>query len=155
MSRIGTPALRLGRGINYAFHALLLLAREGRPLSAGEMARMLGVPGPYMAKLLQHLAHAGLVAGQRGRRGGYTLAYPADRITLWDVALALREGWTRREDDLELPTCATCPLADSCPIKGIVQAAQERLEQVFRRVTVGSVVRELRKVGGGENAPSS
>ncbi len=151
---MGTTTLGLGRGINYAFHALLLMAWEGRGLSAREIAQALGVPVPYMAKLLQHLAHAGLVMGQRGRRGGYTLAYPADCITLWDVALALREGWAHRRADLVLPFCATCPLAPRCPIRHMVQAAQERVEQVFRQISVGAVAQELRKAGGGQHEAS-
>jgi Rrf2 family protein len=143
-------SLRIDRGLNYAFHALLLMAKDGRAVSAGEVARALGVPMAYMAKLLQYLAHAGLVAGQRGRRGGYALALPPDEITLWDVALALRGGWGRSGDELVLPSCSTCPLASACPLKSMLERARLSVERVFKQVSIGAMARQLQGAKGGK-----
>jgi Rrf2 family protein len=47
------------------------------------------VPSDYLAKVLNHLAQAGLVHAHRGRRGGFTLARPAAEVTVLDVVNAV------------------------------------------------------------------
>ena len=69
---------------DYALRAILVLAQatDGRPLRADEIARATGSPANYLAKTLNALAKAGLVTSARGPFGGFTLAIPADELTL-------------------------------------------------------------------------
>jgi Rrf2 family protein len=71
----------------HAVRALVALARlpEGGHAGAGKIAQEIGAPRNYLGKLLQTLAHEGLVQSQRGLGGGFRLARPAERITLLDV----------------------------------------------------------------------
>ncbi len=69
---------------DYALRALLVLATadHGRPMRAEEIARATGSPANYLAKTLNALAKAGIVASARGPLGGFTLLVPADELSL-------------------------------------------------------------------------
>lgn len=79
----------LNRSHEYAFLALGLLAASTAPLDAATLAARLAVPAPYLAKVLQHLAKAGVLRSIRGKRGGYLLARPAERITVLEIIRAV------------------------------------------------------------------
>jgi Rrf2 family protein len=69
---------------DYALRALLVLAQadHGRPMRAEEVARATGSPANYLAKTLNALAKAGIVASARGPLGGFTLLVPADELSI-------------------------------------------------------------------------
>lgn len=54
-------------------------------LSAADIARSRGLPGPFVAKILSALSKAGLVTCARGPGGGATLARHPSEIRLFDV----------------------------------------------------------------------
>jgi Rrf2 family protein len=74
----------LSHTADYALRAILLLARQadGRPLRAEAVADAIGAPRNYLAKTLNALARAGLVASARGPQGGFRLAVAPDALTL-------------------------------------------------------------------------
>ena len=69
---------------DYALRAILVLAQatDGRPLRADQIARATASPANYLAKTLNALAKAGLVASTRGPYGGFVLAIPAAELSL-------------------------------------------------------------------------
>ncbi|KAA3634898.1 MAG: Rrf2 family transcriptional regulator [Calditrichaeota bacterium] len=52
---------------------------------ATQIANKVGAPPNYLGKLLKQLAEEGLVISQKGFGGGFKLAKPADKITVYDV----------------------------------------------------------------------
>ncbi len=64
--------------------------REGeKPISLAALAEGENLPLSYLEHLVARLRDAGLVASQRGARGGYRLAIPADEVRLLEVVEAL------------------------------------------------------------------
>jgi len=63
-----------------------LAADPKRRAGSAEIAKSRGISRALTAKLLTQLAAAGLVSGQPGPGGGYTLARPAGKIFLLDIA---------------------------------------------------------------------
>lgn len=89
----------LSRAAETALKALTHLdprGPEARGREARDLALACGEPAPWLGKVLQKLARAGLLRSKRGRAGGFALGRPAADITLADVLLAI-EG----ADDLE------------------------------------------------------
>ncbi|HSB18779.1 MAG TPA: Rrf2 family transcriptional regulator [Anaeromyxobacteraceae bacterium] len=63
-----------------------LAARSGDDAVLGrDLAREVGIPAPYLAKVLATLARAGVVTASRGARGGYRLARPPREIALIEI----------------------------------------------------------------------
>jgi Rrf2 family protein len=63
-----------------------LAADPKRRAGSAEIAKERGISKALTAKLLTQLAAAGLVMGQPGPGGGYTLAKPAGNVSLMDIA---------------------------------------------------------------------
>lgn len=86
----------------YALRAMAVLAAEPeRLIPTNEIAELGDVPPPYLAKVLQQLAGAGLIRGRRGVGGGYTLRRDPAGISLFDVVMAVSSLRTPRgADDL-------------------------------------------------------
>ncbi len=67
----------------YAIRAVAYLAGRADsedPISAAEIGKIEDIPPYYLAKVLQSLAHAGIVRSTRGRDGGFTLGRPAAEL---------------------------------------------------------------------------
>jgi Rrf2 family cysteine metabolism transcriptional repressor len=75
----------------YAVVALAELARSGndRPVPIAAVAERRGMPVQFLEQLFSTLRRSGLLDSRRGMRGGYTLARPADEITVLEVVQAL------------------------------------------------------------------
>src|SRR5262245_30207540 len=85
------PAMfRFSRKTDYALLALQYLASPVEPgdVSARAIAERFEIPAELLAKILQRLAHDGLIAAHKGVHGGYRLARSPDAISIADVAQA-------------------------------------------------------------------
>jgi FeS assembly SUF system regulator len=83
--------LRMSKLTDYGLVLLTHMAQASAPevLTAHELAAASKVPLPTVSKILKELSRAGLVVSHRGRRGGYTLARPAEQISVASVVEAL------------------------------------------------------------------
>ncbi len=80
---------RLSKLTDYAVVVLVRLASSGGVQTSPGVSQMTGVPEPTVAKVLKALSSAGLVASQRGARGGYRLVRPLSAISVADVIAAI------------------------------------------------------------------
>ncbi len=83
--------LKLTKRADYGMMAMRYLAEhadDGRPHSARDIADAYNIPLPVLAKTLQTLTRARLVASRHGAMGGYALARSARTISTLDVISA-------------------------------------------------------------------
>jgi Rrf2 family transcriptional regulator, iron-sulfur cluster assembly transcription factor len=115
-----------------------LAAVPGRRVGSSQVAEQRGISKALTAKLLTQLAAAGLVDGQPGPHGGYTLAKEAKEISLWAIAslfeqldpptlCAFGRGWCGKGDP--------CPLHDT--IHAMVDSNRRFMEETRLSVFVG------------------
>ena len=85
--------LRLSKKLLFAIEAVVDIAYYGgpQPVRSTEISERQGIPRRYLEQVLQHLVHNGLLAGQRGPRGGYRLARERRRITVGEIVRVVRE----------------------------------------------------------------
>ncbi|HEX3830860.1 MAG TPA: Rrf2 family transcriptional regulator, partial [Solirubrobacteraceae bacterium] len=71
----------------YALSALVELHRQGTagPVPIAELARRREIPVQFLEQLFATLRRAGVLRSQRGVKGGYTLARPADEVTVLEL----------------------------------------------------------------------
>lgn len=99
-----------------------------------------GEPAPFLGKVLQKLARAGVLRSRRGRTGGFVLGRAASEITLADVVLAV-EG----ADDL----AKVLALPDG-PAGTLLAPARDELAARLHGTTLARLRREaLRDATGG------
>ena len=106
----------ISRSSEYAIRALTYLAAnkdQERYFLVRDIAEELSIPAPFLGKVLQPLVSRGLLASQRGRRGGFKLLGSAKEVTLFEIVDA--------EDHLGRPRqCflgqAECSDERACPM---------------------------------------
>ena len=91
----------------YAVRALAELARSGGsgPVPIGEIARRREIPVQFLEGLFATLRRAGILSSQRGVKGGYSFARPADELTVLEVVEALEgslDADARRQGEIWL-----------------------------------------------------
>ena len=77
----------------YAVRALCELARrrDAAPVPIGEIASRRDIPVQFLEGLFATLRRAGILQSQRGVKGGYSFARPAEEVTVLEV-VELLEG---------------------------------------------------------------
>lgn len=63
----------------------LAQAPQGQTIAIKDLAEAEDLSGKYLEVILPVLREAGIVASVKGKGGGYTLAKPAWKISLWDI----------------------------------------------------------------------
>ena len=71
----------------YALAALVELYRYGDrvPVPIAELARRREIPVQFLEQLFASLRRGGVLRSQRGVKGGYSFARPADEVTVLDL----------------------------------------------------------------------
>jgi len=104
------------RPCEYAIRALTYLGDSPDGTArAQEIAAAEEIPLPILSKVLQDLAHKGLLKSRRGPGGGFRLARSPEDITLHDVVAAIDGTQHFYDCAAGLPGCsdeAPCPLHD-------------------------------------------
>jgi Rrf2 family protein len=74
----------------YAVRALVELHRYGGngPVPIAELARRGDIPVQFLEQLFATLRRAGLLRSQRGVKGGYSFARPAEEIPVLEISAA-------------------------------------------------------------------
>jgi Rrf2 family protein len=117
--------MRLRSQTHAALRALLDLSLHSAyhaPVPVSDIAKRQDLGTAFLEQLLRPLKKAGLVAPWRGMRGGYTLAKPAEEISLLDILKALDDPAVRPASEVGAPKRAE------------VQAAAEALGEVELKV---------------------
>jgi Rrf2 family protein len=127
----------LSRTAEYALRASVYLGERGTQRSTTQqIAEVTQVPAGYLAKVMQNLARAGLVTGQRGVNGGFCLARDPGEISLWDIVQAV--GTFQRIE--------SCPLGleehahELCPLHRRLDDAVAHIESTFRDASLADLL---------------
>ncbi len=115
----------------YALRALVELHRLGdtTPVPIAELARRGDIPVQFLEQLFATLRRAGLLRSQRGVKGGYSFARPADEITVLEL-VELLDGTVGQE------------------ARGVFSEAAEAARTVLAESTIADVAEaEARAVG--------
>jgi Rrf2 family protein len=110
------------------------MPEDGSYSLAKNLAAKLDLPGPYLAKILQSLAQAGMLQSVRGPRGGFRLARPANRITVGEVVKALEGSEAMAGCVMGFIHCDAH--ANPCPLHSAWSEVKAHLEKSMTQVTI-------------------
>ncbi len=127
----------ISQTVEYALRAIVTIAQHAEtPCTSQKIAKITGVPAPYLSKLMQGLARADLVTSKRGLHGGFLLTKDAAELTIWDVVNAVEPFQRIRQ----------CPLGIGshsgtlCPLHRRMDNALALVEESFRQTTVAELL---------------
>ncbi|UCH34061.1 MAG: Rrf2 family transcriptional regulator [Armatimonadota bacterium] len=128
------------RKTDYGLRALVALATADGPMRAEELAEREDVPIAFLHKALRDLANAGIVEGQRGPAGGYTLARRADKITMLEAVEAM-------QGPVAVSRCLlgddACSRQRTCGLRRAWQEVQRNIASFLSGITVDDLVQAL------------
>jgi Rrf2 family transcriptional regulator, iron-sulfur cluster assembly transcription factor len=118
---------------SYALRALAFMGEDGRLELSRHLSERLHLPGPYLAKILQNLAQAGILASVRGPKGGFRMARPPKDITVGEVLLALEGPHALEGCIMGFPDCG-CD--HPCPLHGAWSEVKSHLQASLTQATI-------------------
>ena len=135
--------MRISAVEEYGLRCLLTLARQGRDgqLSIADIAEREGLSVPYASKLLALLRKEGLVVAERGRGGGFSVARPADEISMYEVITALGgplidpNHCTKFSGQQE-----ECVHADNCSVHTVLGGLAGYIQEFLSQTTLGDLI---------------
>lgn len=136
----------LSKACEYGLRATLHLSTipEGDYVSSRAVSEALGLPYPFLAKVVQTLAQADLLASSRGAAGGVRLAHPPGAIRLRAIVEAIDGPDLFTDCVLGLPGCGD---RQPCPLHQPWTEARARIAEMFDGTTLGDLAE---RVGDGE-----
>ncbi|MBS3917188.1 MAG: Rrf2 family transcriptional regulator [Sulfuritalea sp.] len=133
----------LSRTSQYAIQALIFIATQPRgvPVLIRTVAEHLGVPPPYLAKIMQSLGRGKLVDSFRGRQGGVCLREGGEKTDLMQI-LTLIEGPGLTDNCvLGLKVCGD---ETACPVHTQWKPIKTKIVKLLNQQTLGKLAAAVR-----------
>lgn len=136
----------ISRSAEYAIRALAYMgtSRSRSWMLSREIAEELGIPPPFLAKVLQLLASNGILESQRGRGGGFRLARDPESLSLYEIVEPFDHLGDRKICVLGQKVCSE---ETACPLHHAWKATRGLFLTALQGTTLASV--ERMNVPGG------
>lgn len=147
--------IRMTKQADYGIVLLTRLALEpGRRFASPELAAETRIPLPTVSKILKLLVREGLLASQRGVKGGYALACEPAAITVAAMICALDGPIAFTECIEDAP--GTCVQEGVCGVRQNWQRINGAVKDALEGITLADLTRPLLppliQLGGGRGA---
>ncbi len=131
--------MRLTARARYAVRLMLELHRLGgeyQPVRLGEIAEVTGISRKFLEQLVVSLKSHSLLRSKCGRKGGYSLARPAEKITVGHVltAVAGRLSFAVCVDEPDV-----CMYAEVCSCRLLWSLMQKRMDAVLNEFSIADL----------------
>ncbi len=131
--------MNAGRRVDYAVRALSYLAGQppGKVISRAEIEKKQDIPSHYLSKIMKDLVAGGLVHSHIGSKGGFSIARPAETISI-------KEVYDTVERPIVLMECLEkgdqyCPYCSVCTQISVWDRAQSLLANYLTSVTIRNI----------------
>ena len=131
--------MNVGRRVDYAVRALSYLAGQpaGKIVSRVDIEEKQDIPSYYLSKIMKDLVAGGLVHSHVGCKGGFSLARPAETISLKEVYETVERPFVLMEClEMGQDYCSYCSV---CTQISIWDKAQTLLANYLGSVSIGDI----------------
>ena len=132
--------IRLSKKVEYSLIALSYIAskKNGKLVSAKEIAFCFQIPKELMAKILQKLTQEGYICSIQGPKGGYQLSRSLEEINLTDLIKSI-------EGSLSLIDCEknseiNCVRINDCVIRAPMLQINQQINRYFDKITLDDIL---------------
>jgi Rrf2 family protein len=136
--------MQITRAGEYGILGALYLARQPRDrlVMIEEISSSENIPRSFLAKIVQSLAHAGIVESHRGVGGGFRLARRPEQVSVLDILQAI-EGTLALQSCTENPALCVWDSSrmESCTLCALFTEAQARVTDLFAKTTLADLAR--------------
>lgn len=135
--------MRLSKRGEYGLRAMIDLATwkpDNGVFQIKEIAEHEHIPGKFLEQILLTLKNAGLLRSKMGIGGGYSLARPADQITLGQIIRVLDGPLApiRCVSQMAYEPCG-CPDERTCGLRLVMLDVRNAIADILDRTTLADV----------------
>lgn len=131
---------RMNRKLEYALIALKHMSAKipGQLTSAKEVVDATGVPFDATARVMQQMAHRGLLKSEHGAQGGYVIVRDLAKVNFHELHEIIL-------GPIELVKClhggGACGVQSQCNIQSPITNLNRRLEDFYRHLNLADILR--------------
>lgn len=129
----------------YAIRAMIYLAlHAGQENKIGikKISGDLGIPSPFLAKILQVLAKQKLLSSTKGPNGGFGLGRNPQKITLYEIVTVIDGSDIFDKCLISMRTCHE--EGTPCPIHQQYEPIRKGIKDLFQQQDIGSLAQDIR-----------
>jgi Rrf2 family protein len=135
----------LSNSCRYGIRAIVYLAShypEKDNIGIKQISADLGLPTPFLAKILQQLAKNKIISSTKGPNGGFSFLKKPESITLFDIVRIIDGEGLFKNCIIHDGTCSEVRKSKkSCPVHDDYSRVRNDLIVLFKGKTIGELVR--------------
>ena len=125
---------------DYAIRCVAELAAAEDYLSSKDICKAIGVEREFTQKILRRLRDAGIVKAAMGKYGGYSLARPISKISLFDIMSVTEETMFINRCLEPDHFCSRDGVSKNCPVHAFYIKLQDHMSSLLKGTSVQDVV---------------
>ena len=127
------------RNTDYALRAICYIAKQNKIVTVTELVRVLGVPRPFMRKILQRLSQKKILESYKGQAGGFKLKFLPEKIFIIQIMHIFQgqvglNGCFLKKD--------ICPNRGKCRLRKKIQVIENNALTQLRQINIASLVQD-------------
>lgn len=125
------------RNTDYALRALCYMSKHDGLVTVGQLVKKLGVPRPFMRKILQQLNKDKILGSYKGQGGGFKLKISPQKIyivaimRIFQGKLGLNGCFLKKD---------VCPNKGKCILRKKIHSIEKGVLKQLGEITIGSLV---------------
>ena len=126
------------RNTDYALRAICYIAKQGKVVTVTELVKVLGVPRPFMRKILQRLSKEKILKSYKGQSGGFKLKFLPEKIFIIQIMrifqgpVGLSECFLKKD---------ICPNKGKCVLRKKILLIENSVLSQLKQINIASLVK--------------
>jgi Rrf2 family iron-sulfur cluster assembly transcriptional regulator len=132
--------MELTKAGDYGVFGVIYLAKQpqGKIVSLSEVSKAEDIPEKFLAKIFQSLTRSGLLRSHRGAGGGFSLARPANKITVKELLESI-------QGPIYFTKCLSnlydCDRKEICKLRNLWKKAQDYSIKILTQKTLADLIK--------------
>ncbi|MDD3274651.1 MAG: Rrf2 family transcriptional regulator [Candidatus Omnitrophica bacterium] len=126
------------RDTDYAVRAICYIAEADKVVTVTEMVQKLGVPQPFMRKILQRLSREKILISYKGQAGGFKLKLKPERIFVYNIMNIFQGKFSLNGCFLKKDLC---PNRGKCILRKKIKDIEGEALRKLKSINIASLIK--------------